>query len=72
MGSLVNKSSAERHKMNHIEDCELMEPTAYWAIHAGAWHELADIAYEAGQHTSSQFFDELEAAAEYVRYELGA
>jgi hypothetical protein len=58
--------------MNHIEDCELMDPTAYWAIHAGAWHELADIALEARQFSDSNFFDELEEAAEYIRYALGA
>lgn len=58
--------------MNHIEDCELMEPTSYWAIHAGAWHELAELSDEAGHFSTARFFDELEEAAEFVRYELGA
>jgi hypothetical protein len=59
--------------MNAVEiEMELMDPRTYWQMHKSGWHSFADTAAEAHSPAISNFFHELEEAADVILFALGA
>ncbi len=53
--------------MNAVEiESELMDPGTYWSMHRGGWHVSADMAAQAHYPAISDFYRELEDAADYI------
>lgn len=52
-------------------ETECMDPADYWRIHHQAWHVSGDMMHTCHLPAHSQFYHELEQAAEYVLDQFG-